>query len=184
MLSHEFLPFQNELRGNEVLLWSGRPRQGLVFRASDLFLVPFGLVWAGFVFFWELAALAGGVGCFGIWGIPFVLVGIYMTVGRFVVDSYIRRNTYYGLTNERVIVASGLLRSETKSLNLRTASDITMSQRANGVGTITFGAVQVHAKMYQGMHWPGAMYQMPPMFDLIPDVRRVYEMILEIQKAQ
>ena len=184
MLSHEFLPFQNELRSSEVLLWSGRPRQGLVFRASDLFLVPFSLVWAGFVFFWELMALAGGVGCFGIWGIPFVLVGIYMTVGRFFVDFYIRRNTHYGLTNERVIIISGFLRSETKSLNLRTASDVTMSQRANGKGTITFGAISTHARMYQGMHWPGALYQMPPQFELIPDVKRVYGMILEVQKAQ
>jgi len=184
MLSHEFLPFQNELRSNEVLLWSGRPHQGLVFRASDLFLVPFSLVWAGFVFIWELAALAGGVGCFGIWGIPFVLVGIYMTVGRFFVDSYIRRNTWYGLTNERVIIISGLLRSEIKSLNLRTASDITMSQRSDEKGTITFGTISMHARMYQGMHWPGSLYQMPPQFELIPDAKRVYAMILEVQKTQ
>ncbi len=184
MLSHDFLPIQNEISSHENLLWSGRPRQGLVFRTSDIFLVPFSLVWAGFAFTWELAVLAGGIGCFGIWGIPFVLVGIYITVGRFFVDSYVRRNTYYGLTNERVIIISGLLRCETKSLNLRTASDITMSQRGDGKGTITFGAVPAYARMYQGMHWPGAMHQMPAQFELIPDVQYVYEKILEVQNTQ
>ena len=183
MLSHNFIPIQNELRSNEVLLWSGRPRQGLILRTSDIFLIPFTLVWAGFAFTWELMALAGGIGCFGIWGIPFVLVGAYITVGRFFVDSYIRRNTYYGLTNERVIIISGLLRRETKSLNLRTATDITMSRSANGKGTITFGTAPAYARMYQGMHWPGVMHQMPPQFELIPDANEVYEKLLEIQRA-
>jgi len=43
------------LAKDEKVLWSGAPPGGILFRASDLFLIPFTLVWAGFVIFWNAA---------------------------------------------------------------------------------------------------------------------------------
>ena len=98
-----------ELRRSEKLIWSGRPRQGVFLTQKDAGMVPFSLMWGGFSFFWEFKAVSsGGPLFFDLWGVPFVLVGLYMIVGRFFYEAMLRSRTYYGLTNERVIIISGL----------------------------------------------------------------------------
>ncbi|MGO9170512.1 MAG: hypothetical protein ACLP7P_00900 [Rhodomicrobium sp.] len=74
-----------ELDHGERLLWSGMPRQGIFFRPSDIFMVPFSLFWGGFAFFWEFTAMTSNKSqsFFPLFGIPFVLIGIYIIAGRF-----------------------------------------------------------------------------------------------------
>ena len=73
-----------ELRRSEKLIWSGRPRQGVFLTQRDAGMIPFSLMWGGFSFFWEFKAVSsGGPLFFDLWGVPFVLVGLYMIVGRF-----------------------------------------------------------------------------------------------------
>jgi hypothetical protein len=64
---------------------------------------------------------------------------------------------------------------------LRTLSDVTLQERANGSGTITFGAVNPMAAMYAGTSWPGV--PQVPSLEMIPDARRVYDVIREAQRA-
>jgi hypothetical protein len=168
-----------ELERGERQLWAGVPRQGIVFRPADVFMIPFTLLWAGFAVFWESSVLrTNAPGFFALWGIPFVLVGIYITVGRFFFDASRRRKTTYGLTSSRVIIATG---RTTKSLNLATLSDVTLTERADGSGTITFGPTTLQQTMYSGMAWPGV--QQVPAFELIPDAKAVYQMIRQAQQG-
>jgi hypothetical protein len=81
---------RTELGRGERLLWSGMPRQGLRLRASDMYMVPFSLLWGGFAFFWEFGVISKGDNLAILGGIPLVLAGIYFIVGRFFVDSYQR----------------------------------------------------------------------------------------------
>ncbi len=51
----------------------------------------------------------------------------------------LRSRTYYGLTNERVIIISGLSSRTVKSLQVQTLTDVSLSEEASGTGTVMFG---------------------------------------------
>lgn len=121
-----------ELEPNERLLWSGAPRRGLLLRRGDVFLIPFSIMWGGFAIFWETSALRSGAPLFFLlWGVPFVVAGLYLIFGRFVVDAMTRAKTTYGLTERRIIIVSGLFSRSVKSLQLRTVSDVTLDERSD-----------------------------------------------------
>jgi hypothetical protein len=172
-----------ELSSGEQLLWSGRPGQGLMLRPSDAFMVPFSLFWCGFAIFWEMSAIRDGPVFFKLWGIPFVGVGLYMVVGRFLVDALARRRTVYGLTNERVIILSRFLTPSIKTVSLRRLTDISMTHRQDGTGTITLGSPGPGAWL-GNISWPGGSREAaPPALEGISDVRMVYQSIRDAQKA-
>jgi hypothetical protein len=175
---------QRELGSQERLLWAGKPRAGLVFRPLDAFLIPFSLLWGGFALFWEYSVLNSGAPFFfSLWGIPFVLVGLYFIFGRFLVDERQREKTVYGLTNERVIIISGLHTRTVKSLNLRTLSDVSLNERPDKSGTITFGRCDPYSWWFQGLGWWPGMPGATPAFELIPRAKEVYETLLAAQRS-
>lgn len=172
-----------QLAPDERLLWSGQPRQGLLLRTADAFLIPFSLLWGGFAIFWEASVIATDAPFFfKLWGIPFVLVGLYIIAGRFFVDAKQRSKTYYGVTNERVIIVSGLLSRKIKSLNLRTLTDVSLDEKSDGSGTITFGATNPMSRWSGGMSWPGWGQQFTPSFELIREAKKVYDIIRSAQR--
>src|SRR5436305_1981729 len=99
---------QRELRGSERLLWSGAHPAGLRLQRADLVIVPFSLLWGGFVFFWECTVLSqpNAPRFMALFGVPFVLVGAYIIFGRFFFDAFQRSRTAYALTDERIIIVS------------------------------------------------------------------------------
>ena len=171
-----------ELGNGERLLWSGQPKQGIMLRHADAFLIPFSILWCGFAIFWETSVITSGAPFFFIlWGIPFVIVGLYIVVGRFVVDAAERKRTVYGLTNERVIIVGGLFKRVVKSVNLRTLSDVSLTERGDGTGTITLGVSSGYG--WFGSNWPGSRQTLPPALEQINNARSVYEQLRQAQKT-
>lgn len=169
------------LSSGEQLIWVGKPRKGIIFRSTDVFLIPFSLLWAGFAVFWESTVVATGAPFFfKLWGIPFVFAGVYITIGRFFLDAKKRANTIYGLTKDRVIIKSGIFSQNVKSLNIRTISDITFNQKADNSGTITLGPTDFRFNMMQGMDFMAT--KQPPRLELIEDVKAVYDKIIDLQR--
>lgn len=181
---------QAELEDSEQLLWAGQPKQGVTLRGSDAFMIPISLMWGGFAIFWEVLALSIffsaeetpplGAIIFPLFGLPFVVVGLYMIFGRFIVDSKRRRKTFYGLTDQRIIVISGLFSRKIKSMNLRTLSDISLSEKSDRTGTITFGPIHPMSAWFGNMSWPG-MPHAGPSFEMIQDAKKVYAELREAQ---
>ncbi|HEX3601551.1 MAG TPA: PH domain-containing protein [Lacipirellulaceae bacterium] len=175
---------RRELDPSEQLLWFGQPAQGFILRSSDAFLVPFSIIWGGFAIFWEVSVVSEGAPLdFAIFGVPFVLMGLYIMFGRFWVDARQRANTTFGVTPERIIIISGLFSRHVKSINLDTLSDLSITEKANGVGTISFGNIPFWAWIYGGAAWPGLGFQAVPQFELIPNARSTYEIVRAAQRA-
>jgi hypothetical protein len=173
-----------QLDADEKLLWSGRPGRGLALRSSDIIMIPFSLFWAGFAFFWEYEVVSSAKDSFMmIWGIPFVLVGIYILFGRFIVDKMNRDKTSYGVTSKRVIIISGLFGRKVKSLNTKSLSEISLEKKGDGSGTITFSPLASGFGWAQSSGWPGADKYAAPSFDMIPNAKEVYDLIIKTQNS-
>lgn len=95
------------LRPGEQLLWCGRPDPRLWFTSADIYLIPFSLLWCGFAVFWEAGASRSGGPVFAVFGVPFIAMGLYMVVGRFFYKHYRKKQTVYGITTQRALVAAG-----------------------------------------------------------------------------
>lgn len=173
---------KNELGASEQLLWHGRPKPGLRLRVSDIILIPFSLMWGGFAIFWEFTVFTSGAPFFFmLFGIPFVVLGIYLIIGRFFVDAKQRSRTWYGLTNERVIIVSGVLSKSVKSLNIDTLSDVTLTEKAGGEGSIAFGVPLMWATWISGSS-SRMRNNIIPTFEFIENARPVYELIRQAQQ--
>jgi hypothetical protein len=177
---------QQELRAalerGENILWSGYPAQGIRFVPQDAFMIPFSLLWGGFAITWETTAVAGGAPfLFALWGIPFVLMGLYMIFGRFLADARTRANTIYAVTDQRVIILSGLFARSLRSLELPGLAEINSTEKPDGSGTIAFGAVNPFSAM---RGWPGMNRTATnPAFEGIARMRDVLKTIRDAQRA-
>src|ERR1035437_8167396 len=69
-------------------------------------------------------------------GIPFVLVVLYLIGDRLYFEAKQRAHTFYAVTNERILIVTGIFNRKVKSLNLRTLSDISLAEGKNDEGTI------------------------------------------------
>jgi hypothetical protein len=174
---------RSQLGPGEALLWSGQPRKGIVFRLSDAAMIPFSLLWGGFAIFWEVAVITSGAPFMTIWGIPFVVIGLHMIFGRFFLDAKQRDKTYYGVTNERAIIVSGLFSKKVTSLNLRTISNISLEQKSDGSGTITFGPANSRPWWNTSASWPLSRQPIEPGFEMIQDAKKVDEIIRRAQRG-
>jgi len=107
------MKIQPEIISGERVYWAGMPNPSVIFHSDDRTAIPFTLIWTGFFVFWEANALGmwgsaprgGGSNLFMVlWGIPFLIIGNYMVWGRFLVDAWLKRRTYYAVTNRRILV--------------------------------------------------------------------------------
>lgn len=176
-----------ELDSGERLLWQGHPRGGIRLRAMDAYLIPFSLIWSGFVFFAAFSALTSAKGSGDVFALfpllLFIVVGLYLLVGRFFADAMMRARTEYGLTDRRAIIVSGLFSRNIKSIDLRSTSEISLSEKSDGSGTITFGATPFGGWM-QRNPWSFGSSPAMPAFEMIEDVRSVYNSIDRMRAAK
>jgi hypothetical protein len=171
-----------ELSAGEHIVWQGAPKKGLMLKASDIIAIPFSLMWGGFAFFWEYMAFSKNAPIFfKLWGMPFVLIGIYMIIGRFFFDAKRRSGTIYGLTNKRAIIISGFFGKQTTSINLKNIPELQVSKNADGSGTIILGA-NSPLHLFQSSGFPSNI-KSTPAFECIENVDVVKNYIYQYQNT-
>ena len=173
-----------QLDPSERVLWAGQPQQGVMLRGSDAFMIPFSLLWGGFAFYWEWSVLQSDApGFFVLWGIPFVVMGIYIIVGRFFVDAWQRSKTHYAVTSERIMIVDGLFKTTVRSAQLSGLTEMALSEQLGGMGTIAFGPSNLPAMFRTLSGWPGMRAQMGLQFDMVPEAKGVLDLIRSTQRS-
>lgn len=171
---------RSHLSDDENLLWTGKPKTGIIFNNYDYYMVPFSLFWCGFVIYWTYNAMQIEF-IFGLFGVPFVVIGLIIVFGRFIIDAKKRENTVYGITENRIVIKSGIFSKNIESLNIKTLSNLSLREESDGTGTITLGAEPMGTQFAEGMDWwPGV--KLAPKLRMIPNARSVYDRIVKLQR--
>ena len=168
------------LGSEEQLLWIGRPCQSAKPPISPFSLI-FSFFWLGFAVFWTVIATAGG-GAFGLFGIPFVIVGVYLVYTMVYGQRKRLMNTVYMVTDRRAVIVAKTLRGTTcNDYYFNNMITVSLSNVRGSVGTICL-------ERYDGYYNDGWRrgyrskpigYDLQTSFVLIENVQNVYHMISE-----
>ena len=132
---------QGELARGEKVYWAGMPNPQVTFHSDDWQAIPFSLMWGGFSIFWEAGVLRTPATFMALWGIPFVVVGQYLIWGRFIYDRWLKKRTWYGVTNRRVLIVQEGLKRKISSSYLESIPVI--EREGETTGTLWLGVKSV-----------------------------------------
>jgi hypothetical protein len=141
-------------------------------------MLPFSLMFGGFAVYWEFTVLnAPNSPMFmRLWGIPFLLVGLYLVAGRFLVDAWARRAITYAVTDKRVLIHRSTPYAKFTALTFDQLPSVDLIEYGNGRGTIRFGPDQLTWSDQNYFAWSPA-FDPTPQFFAIEEAREVFEHI-------
>lgn len=186
------------LDADEEILWQGAPDDGVDFSGFWSMQTLFALFFTGFSLFWITMAyrisgqMTDTVGrvvnlVFPLFGLPFLLVGLQMLLGRFWSDARRRRNSYYTLTNRAAYI--GVQSGAKRSLDrYAIGPDTRLTLEDGDLGNIWF-ATRVNT---MPLHTPsmhrsrsrigGATQTVDPVgFERLSNARQIYGMMRKVQ---
>jgi hypothetical protein len=181
---------QAELMSGEIIHWAGAPNPSIIFHSDDYAMIPFSLIWTGFFVFCEANALglSGTMSRNGardtfmtLWCIPFLIVGNYMVWGRFFVDAWMKRRTYYAVTNRRVLVRQDGWKRKISMTFLESIPSI--EREGVEIGTLWFGPKYpvIAARGQRTRDMSRFSVGDVPVFADIDNVESVYRLIMELR---
>jgi hypothetical protein len=170
---------EQHLVGDERLLWVGRPDPKKRFAQSDLYMVPFSLMWGGFAIFWETTVILSGAPLFFmLWGIPFVFGGLYMIAGRFFYKGWLRRRTLYAVTDRRALrLVRRRSGDSVDAVFLDAVPAVHRELRPDGRGSVIFGPLSSSPRA--SSNEDGG----PLAFEDIPNASYVAELISDLRRT-
>ena len=157
------------LQPGEYILWEGTPIGGVRLQKSDAVMIPFSVLWCGFAIFWTSMVMRSGAPFFFmLFGLFFVCIGLYMTVGRFFTRAHTLGHTAYAVTDKRVII---LKKGSSEFMLFHQIPALRKEVHRDGSGTIWFQPPTYYGHGKHRHHVPGVG------FEEIPDAERVYRII-------
>ncbi len=180
------------LSPEENILWHDSPKKGFKTTPLDLFMVPLGFILSCGACLFCYIVISRGHEKFATMVFPLsfllsiLLAGLYFAFGRFLLDSYKRKNTIYAVTSDRIVFISQFIKSKSKLLPLATTQMVEVTENSDGSGTITLAtdsSLLAHssrghiAKMFWGNRGPSVQC-----LESVRDVRKVYGIISEAKQ--
>lgn len=159
----------------EKILWQGRPDGKIVFRPANIATFLFGLVFAGFALFWMIMASAAG-GFFWAFGLIHFSVGLGLSFGAIFWGVFVRRYTWYTLTDRRAFIATDMPISR-RSLKSYPITDDTVLDFAPG----SLASVWFYEEVRRNKN---TSTRKKIGFERITDGEEVYRMFRDIQEQQ
>ena len=156
--------------------WQGRPDGRLVVAPTDMLSGAFGFFFAGFALFWMIAASQAG-GFFWMFGLLHFAVGIGVMVGGPVRSMFMRRRSWYTLTNRRAIIASDLplVGRRLESYTITSHTPLTLVEHG-AVSSVIFS---------EKRGWGRSAYRTTPIgFERIAEGRDVLGLMQQLQKGE
>ncbi len=165
--------WEDYLDSDEKLLWQGAPATGLRFTGAGAVLSFFGIFFLGFALFWiGMAASMSGDVLFPLFGVPFVLVGLWLVVGHWFFDAYMRKKTRYALTSRRALIARALFSRHMESYPILRDSQIRLI--SGKLDTVHFAQKTYRTKNGTSVRNIGFRY--------INDGQKVFDLLRKVQK--
>jgi hypothetical protein len=171
-----------ELSIGEQLLWFGHPDTGYRFQPG------------GRILFGVVLALAVGVLAIYVWELETKLpqhwlfdVAIMSTLvflllhSRYREVKSIRRDTFYGLSDERILIVRLFRGRRVQSISLKSLSEISLQMRGESIGTLEFGPATSSTPWDGIFASPRALFSAS--FDAIEDARTVFDLVRKAQSA-
>jgi hypothetical protein len=141
LMSKEATEIINQsLQHEETLIWAGQPKKGLVFEVADIFKTIFMVIFAGFVFF-AVRLLSDISLMLAIpVGVLFFSAAFILGIGRFFIDAALRKKTFYGVTDKRIIIISSMYPKKVQSVYFNTQPKIDFLPNMDETSTIDIGS--------------------------------------------
>jgi hypothetical protein len=133
--------FNNYLSKSEYIIWFGKPETTIYFTHSDFILIPFSLLFGIPAILWEIQTFnmiqKNGLADF-YYGIPFLIMGLYLLFGRFIFKKWKKKRTYYAITNKRIIIMTNIWGTHFNNMVISSILKISKKINSIGVGTLVF----------------------------------------------
>ncbi len=160
------------LDAGERILWQGRPDASIVIKPATIFIIFFGCIFAGFALFWMATSLQAG-GFFWLFGLPHFGIGIFIIFTAIYGGSYMRKRTWYTLTDKRALIATDLPIKGRGMKSYPITAETQLDFQDNDPATIYF--FKRIRRNKNGTHTVNVG------FERIPDGRKVYGLMRRIQ---
>ncbi len=159
----------------EVILWQGQPSGRVRFGFAEIGAAIFGLFFAGFALFWMImASMAGGF--FWMFGLIHFSVGIGIIFAGPLGGAWVRRHSYYTLTNQRAFIAKDMpfVGRRLASYPIGPTSEVLFEEERDGAASLYFARAERRNRRSNGRRKIG--------FEQISEGRKVLGLMRGLQR--
>ena len=176
MATDALAPPQDEWAGlldpDERVIWQGQPSGRVQLEFESAFSVLFMVVWTAIPLF---ALIAQPQSALLIVPVLFVGIGAYFFVGQHFWAAYLRRRTFYTLTNKRAFIGRSTFANRT--LDSFPITEATTLQLDEGRACAVWFSTGAQSKMFSNSK------EGPIGFERLDDPRAVYQLLRQVQRG-